>query len=216
LRTASGWRDKGIVAYAELASLPVAANRLVVCNVAGARGREAVEVLAARLGCAIEWVRSQRTQCGVVNGYDVPEQLGPDRWAALIAAHRLHHGGCLVVNAGTATTIDLLEADGVFSGGLILPGLAMMREALAAGTADLPVAAGEVRERPTNTFDAVASGALQATAGAIERMFARPGEQPGSLCLLSGGNAPLILPHLGIPCRHEPDLVLGGLAIIAA
>jgi len=59
-----------------------------------------------------EWVHGEPERCGVRSRYERPEQLGPDRWAALIAARALRHAPCLVVNAGTATTVDALSADG--------------------------------------------------------------------------------------------------------
>ncbi len=107
---------------------------------------------------------------GVVNGYDNPAQLGADRWAALIGARGLHAGPALVVMAGTATTVDCLDAQGVFRGGLILPGLDLMRRSLARNTAGLPEACGGYRVLPTNTDDAIVSGCIAATVGAIERM----------------------------------------------
>ena len=209
------WQQRGNCTYAELVELAVAAERIVASNVAGDKGRRAVAALAERMGLPVEWVRAQAAQCGVVNGYDHPEQLGADRWLALIAARNLHRGACLVVGAGTATTIDSLSSDGVFHGGLILPGLAMMRDALAAGTSDLPVAEGVFRQVPTNTFDAIASGAITATAAAIERQFRLLASEMAPLCLLAGGNMEALHPHLTIPCRLVPDLVLLGLSLVA-
>jgi type III pantothenate kinase len=117
--------------------------------------------------------------------------------------------------SGTATTVDVLDREGRFHGGLILPGLALMREALATRTADLPAMSGEYRELPRNTFDAIASGCLQATAGAIERLFRPFAGEPDALCLLSGGAAPTLVPHLALPLRTVDNLVLEGLARIA-
>ena len=150
------------------------------------------------------------TACGVKNGYDTPQQLGADRWAALIGARALHAGPAVVVMAGTATTIDALDAQGLFRGGLILPGLALMRAALARNTADLPHAAGHYRAQPTNTDDAIVSGAIHATLGAIERIHATLGED--ALCLLSGGAAQELAPQLDLPFRLIDNLVLEGLA----
>jgi len=215
LRDGGDWTGQGALSLAALEGLNVAADRVVACNVAGDRGRAAIDALGARLGIAVAWVKSRSRQCGVSNGYEHPEQLGADRWAALIGARALHPGPALVVMSGTATTVDLLDGDGNFQGGLILPGLALMRESLAAGAADLPAAAGEWRERPSNTFDAIASGAVEATAGAMERMFRRLAG-PDALCLLSGGAAPALAPRLGIPHRTVDNLVLEGLARIAA
>ena len=215
LRIGTKWTAQGALALPELAGLALPAERIVACNVAGDNARQAVEALAARLAVPLHWLRAQAAGGGIINGYEHPEQLGVDRWAALIGARALHAGPAIVVMSGTATTIDYLDADGVFRGGLILPGLAMMREALAGGTADLPAAAGNYRDLPRNTFDAMASGAVQATLGAIERMFRALPEQQDALCLLSGGAAPTLSPHLALPHRVVDNLVLEGLAGIA-
>lgn len=207
LREGDAWLEQG-------AGLPdaIAANRIVACNVGGVSPRLTIEALAARLRVPLEWVRAQAQQCGVSNGYDHPDQLGADRWAALIGARGLHRGDCLVVMCGTATTVDLLRADGRFEGGLILPGLDLMRDALAMGTADLPVAAGNCVDQPRNTFDAIASGAVQATAGAIERMFRQLDPARDPLCLISGGAAGGVSPRLPFPHQVVGNLVLEGLA----
>lgn len=206
---------QGVLAVAELPAMEMAARRIVACNVAGDAGRRPIEALAGRLGVPLDWVQARDRQCGVVNGYDHPAQLGADRWAALIGARALRGTACLVVNAGTATTVDVLDDEGVFRGGLILPGLAMMRETLAAGTANLPIDAGDFRELPTNTFDAIASGGVHATAGAIERMFSRIAASPGAVCLLSGGAAPALAAQLALPVERVDNLVLEGVARIA-
>jgi type III pantothenate kinase len=211
LREGDTWVEQGV-------GLPdeTAAERIVACNVGGVSPRLTIEALATRLGLAVEWVRTQPVQCGVTNGYDHPDQLGADRWAALIGARALHRGDCLVVMCGTATTVDLLRADGRFEGGLILPGLDLMRDSLAGGTADLPAAAGSFVDKPRNTFDAIASGAVQATAGAIERMFRQLDAARDPLCLLSGGAAGGVSPRLTFAHRVVDRLVLEGLARIAA
>ena len=215
LRDRGAWLAQGVQALAHTARLTVGADRIVACNVAGEPGRLAVDALAGGRGIAVEWVRSQAVQCGVSNGYQHPEQLGADRWAALIGGRRLCAGACLVVNSGTATTVDLLAADGRFRGGLILPGLTMMRTALADNTADLPAGGGDMRDLPVNTFDAIASGSVLATVGAIERMFRHLTGEVQPLCLLSGGAAGALAPHLTVPYRLVDNLVLEGLATIA-
>jgi type III pantothenate kinase len=210
VREGGAWREQGVATPAALETLPVAAERIIAANVGGLASAAAIESLAQRLKLPLQWARAQAEQCGVRNGYAQPEQLGADRWAALIGARALHQGDCLVVMCGTATTIDLLRADGYFEGGLILPGLNLMRKSLAAGTADLPAAAGHFAERPRNTLDAIASGAVQATAGAIERMFAYTRD---GCCLLSGGAAAEISPRLACPHRIVGNLVLEGLQV---
>jgi type III pantothenate kinase len=216
LREGQRWVAGGALAHAQGAALelPLRPARIVACNVAGAAGSVPIEALARRLGLAVEWVRSRPAQCGVVNRYDAPDQLGADRWAALVGARGQQAGPCIVVICGTATTVDLLDGDGAFQGGLILPGLDMMRAALADGAADLPAARGEAVELPRNTFDAIASGAVEATLGAIERMGRRSGA--GTTCLLSGGAAAVLAPRLELPHRVVDNLVLEGVARIAA
>lgn len=208
------WRMQGALDYdafddlvAELTTTPA---KILACNVAGEAIRQRIESLAARLGCPLEWFSSSAAACGVSNAYDNPAQLGADRWAALIGARSLHAGPAVVVMAGTATTIDLLDGTGHFRGGLILPGLALMRTALARNTADLPHAAGRYQSIPANTDDAIVSGAIHATLGAIARMQAALGQD--ALCLLSGGAAGELAQHLELPLRQVDHLVLEGLA----
>lgn len=209
------WRAQGALGYAVfdelVAELPEKPTRIVACNVAGAAIRQRIEALANGLERPLTWLTGSAAACGVNNAYDRPQQLGADRWAALIAARAQHAGPCVVIVAGTATTIDALDGQGLFRGGLILPGLALMRAALAGNTADLPQAAGHFRALPTNTDDAIVSGVLHATLGAIERIHATLDDDDAP-CLLSGGAADELAPYLKLPCRRVDNLVLEGLA----
>ena len=214
LRAGSEWRTQGALDYAAFDSLaqqlPVPPTRIIACNVAGESARQRIEALAARLRVPFDWLKSSAVACGISNGYDRPQQLGADRWAALIGARALHDGPCVVVMAGTATTIDALDAQGRFRGGLILPGLALMRSALAQNTAGLPHAKGRYRALATSTDDAIVSGALHATLGAIERV--RATQENDVTCLLSGGAAVELVPHMSRPYHVVDNLVLEGLA----
>jgi type III pantothenate kinase len=223
LRNAAGWRATGAVAHADIAALapqlPEKPERILACNVAGPAVAAAIEALAARLAVPLAWFSSSAAAGGVANGYDTPAQLGADRWAALLGARVLHAGPAVVVMAGTATTVDVLAVDGRFRGGLILPGLELMRRALAHNTADLPEARGCYRDCPTNTDDAIVGGAVHATLGAIERTarHAFGVSLPADfLVLLSGGAADALAPHLELPLRRVDNLVLEGLARCAA
>src|SRR5690606_9413761 len=131
-------------------------ERMLGANVAGAR--IAAAIAAAIQPLSPDWLVPVRQCCGVENGYDDPAQLGPDRWAALIGARTLHSGPCIVVSAGTATTIDHLDGNGRFCGGLILPGEHLMRQALARDTARLPLAAGLPVDLPRDTDAAIVTG----------------------------------------------------------
>lgn len=215
LRADGRWRAQGACAHAALPTLadalPARPERIVACNVAGMNVATAIEALGRACAAPLDWFRSTASACGVANGYDNPAQLGADRWAALLGARALHPGAALVVMAGTATTIDILAATGEFRGGLILPGLDLMRVSLARNTAGLPEARGGYRDTPTNTDDAIASGILHATLGAIERM-ARRAAGPDFGVILSGGGGDTLAPHLELPHRRVDNLVLEGLA----
>ena len=134
----------------------------------------------------------------------------------IIGARAVHAYASVVVMAGTATTVDLLSASGDFLGGLILPGVELMQQSLARGTAQLPSASGKFRLQPRCTLDAIRSGCLQAQAGAVERMFRQIATQPDALCLLSGGAADGFAELLDIPLQRIDNLVLHGLAVFAA
>ena len=212
-----------------------AVTRVLAANVAGAALRErlthmlatgadaaaapsaaAVPLLLAP--DAIEWFASVPERAGVKNGYRNPAQLGCDRFAAAIGAHALAPGQALIVaNCGTATTIDAVSADGVFLGGMILPGLGLMATSLARNTAQLPQVA-QGGKLPSgfadNTDDAILSGLLAAQAGAIEHACAL---HQAEACLISGGAAGYIAPALPahIPYRLVDNIVLIGLQAAA-
>lgn len=211
------WLGQGALPTADVVSLEdVARNwpaqgRIVACNVAGAAVEKAFTLALGEQAARLHWLRSGAQACGVRNGYEQPEKLGADRWAALIGARGRVSADCLVVCAGTATTVDRLDADGLFRGGLILPGSDLMRSALAQNTAQLPLVSGHYRELPCNTADAIVSGCLQAQLGAIERMYAALADVPGAVCLMTGGAAQGLAGRLNIPSRLVENLVLEGL-----
>ena len=190
-------------------------RRIVCANVTGPRFGDALDRTCRTTGLEVEWLRSGAFCCGVRNGYDTPAQLGSDRWAGMIGARAIVGSTCIVVTAGTATTIDLLDHDGSFVGGVILPGYDLMRASLAERTAQLPLASGHYQGRPRNTEDAIISGCLRAQAGAVTMMHRELGV-PAAPCILSGGAADLLEPLLELPVRREDNLVLRGLAVIAA
>ena len=224
VHTGDAWRATGSVPTLQAATLADAlrdalpADRAIASNVAGEKVEASLQAACRAGGVALTVIHAERETLGVANGYRDPSQLGPDRWAALVAAH---HAGIpghkLVVNAGTALTIDALTADGRFLGGLIVPGPALMRSSLDRGTARLRMTEGTLADFPASTPDAITSGAIQACAGAVERLASRMaahGCAPDRI-ILSGGAAAEIAASLPIePILHE-TLVLDGLALIA-
>lgn len=215
------WLRQGALALSDtailqqqLAALPTP-DKIMASNVAGDHTAQLIVDACSAWGMEVKFIAARQEQCGVRNSYEQPSQLGSDRWAALIAAWQQARDACLVVHCGTATTVDALSNEGEFLGGLILPGLDLMQSSLARATAGLPAGHGEWAAFPRNTADAMASGAIQATCGAIQQQYARLGTA-GAYCLLSGGAARVVEPHLELPVEIVDNLVLRGLQIIGS
>lgn len=215
------WLRQGVLENRDLARLPElvgglpAGSRILVSNVAGeAAGASLREYLAALQG-ELTFILAEAERCGVRNGYREPQRLGSDRWAALIAARHRAPGAWLVVNCGTATTVDALSAQGEFLGGLILPGLSLMLDSLSANTALLTAQEGDLQDFPRDTAAAMSSGAVRATQGAILHQFGLLQQREGGVrCLISGGAAGKVMQGSSIPCEHDEYMVLRGLQIL--
>ncbi len=224
-----GWVTAGITPNSEIGTLSLRdwhslprPMRAVGVNVAGEAARVRVEAQLTRWRLVPDWLTASAAACGVTNRYAHPTQLGPDRWASLVAARRrslttdLFPPACVVVNAGTAVTIDSLDAEGAFRGGLILPGMRLMLRTLAENTAALKGPPGDFREFPDNTADALYSGAMQAICGAIEQMRRQIDTNPAQVRVyLAGGAAAEIAPHLNPPVEVVDYLVLEGVLALA-
>ncbi len=188
--------------------------QIIISNVAGDAAHQLIVNWTSIFEAEPHWLHGELERCGVRSAYEHPGQLGPDRWAALVAARALQSGACLVVNSGTATTIDVLSAEGVFEGGLILPGVDLMRFVLHEHTGRLPLQEGRFQGTPRNTIDAIESGCWHAQAGAVERMARRLGTD--ATCIVSGGAGRALIEQIdAVPCRYVDNLVLEGLAVIA-
>lgn len=229
---------RGVISHGELASLSfldawAGCRRAVIANVAG-------EQLAHRLKMLLDpamtqqWVVAEAHGCGIVNDYQPPESLGSDRWAAMVGARHLGRQRCLVVNAGTALTIDVLQyspasSEHRFAGGVILPGYRLMQQALLHGTRGVRQALGmlpqldddDVPPLPRDTRHAVAGGALLAMTGAVERMLVNAAAQgdSGFDCVLCGGDAGRLYGPLRSAASFNDivvveDLVLRGLLVM--
>lgn len=213
-----------------VANTPVAwraCERAVISNVAGTGITDRLTGMLQSLNLPAHWIKATYSACGVRNRYARPEQLGTDRWAALIAAWQHYRRACVVVNAGTALTIDALVPDvvpqqGIFLGGLIVPGLRTMQMSLVQNTADIPLLTGKLQAFPDKTGDAVYSGALAAMTGAVSGMRLRLAEFTASpvACVVSGGDAAILADALSMEADIAPhvvivdDLVLQGLFLM--
>lgn len=212
----AAWLAQGAVAHAEVAQLAELVHRwplprrVMLANVAGPLAGESLRQVLAPWRDFFTEVKSEARRGGVTNLYDNPGQLGVDRWCALIGARSLGTSPRLVIMAGTATTIDSLDGKGNFLGGLILPGLELMRQSLARDTAALPFAKGMHAPHPRCTDDAIVTGCIEAQVGAIERAFLHLNAEDACV-ILSGGNADRLATFLVIPHVLAHNLPLEGL-----
>jgi pantothenate kinase type III len=156
----------------------------------------------------------------VENRTERPAETGVDRLCAALAAHRLARGAALVAGAGTAVTVDAVDAGGAFLGGAIAPGLRAAAAGLAGAAPRLPapdLAAGPVPLPGRTTAAALRGGFLAGFAGLVDRLAeearAGGGLPPGAPLLLHGGDAPLLLPLLRTPAELRPHLVAEGARI---
>ena len=213
-------REAGLAALTS--KLPRGVDAAMASNVAGTSfATRLAGVIGLHCGCDVHFARSERSACGVTNGYRLPRRLGVDRWVAMIGAWAEFRKPCLVVDAGTAVTIDAIGRDGQHIGGQILPGVALMREALAGNTSELPKVAARSAKSASgtdmfgnSTAAAITHGTFAAVVGAIEHAVAgmREGGVRKPTVVLTGGDASRILTALGGAPSHRPHLVLQGLA----
>lgn len=172
-----------------------------------------------RHGTRVRELRSAPSVLGVRNAYPVPEQLGVDRWAALVAAYRQCGGPLVVADCGTAVTVDVVNGEGRHQGGVIAPGMGLMRDALAIGTrvdAKLtqPKTSGQLG---CTTEMAVAYGIESAVLGLIQRLINQAEISCGPIShrWITGGEAAVLVTRLEGHWRHVPQLVLDGLELLA-
>jgi type III pantothenate kinase len=200
-----------------------APRRVLVANVAGKAMAAALRAwVTAAWGLEVEFLVPRRKACGVTNAYVEPQRLGADRWSALIGAHKRVPGNVCVIDCGSAVTFDALDAKGQHLGGLIIPGLAMMHNALIQNTDGISKQAmakgdSKVSVLARDTQGAVTGGAFYALIAVIDRVTADLAAdlQAPLARVICGGDAERLLGLLAENYRHEPDLVLHGLSIIA-
>lgn len=165
-------------------------------------------------------LETQRHCCGVVNRYKKFERLGVDRWAAMIGARQVVDGAFLLVDCGTACTADIVNSKGEFLGGAVVPGLSAMVHTLNQKTDAINTETQELSAlKPgLNTEDCVALGVIEALCGFIDRMStqARDAVKTEITVIVTGGDAPTLLPHLCDSVRYEKELVFLGMAGMVA
>lgn len=212
---------------AELAQSVLAAvarpEKVVVSNVGGQHIGEALAA-AVRKAWSIEtrFVHSTAQVGGVRNAYADPAKLGVDRLMAMVGARSLIKEPVCIASVGTAMTVDAVDGDGRHLGGVIVPGPDLMVSSLLRNTSEIAARAaqGEVRHGvfADNTLGAVRQGAVSALAALVERSVeAMQAELRGApTLLLTGGASGHVEGLIRLPVRTIPDLVLQGLAVVAA
>jgi len=198
-------------------------RRVLVSNVGGHGVAERLRHAVSReWHIEPEFVQSSASAGGVVSGYANPAQLGVDRWLAVIGAKAMDTGAACIADVGTAMTIDGVTADGRHLGGIIVPGPTLMVSSLHRNTSDLAQCyrQGQVVDAlfADNTRGAMEQGALHALAALVDRsaqtMERMIGKPPA--VLLTGGGSELLAALIERPHILVSDLVLRGLAIVAA
>lgn len=187
-----------------------AVSAVWISNVMGPRyEREIARAVSRQLGLQASFARSEARFAGLRSGYRRPERLGVDRWLALLAAHRRAPGGVCVAMAGTALTLDAVDAKGCHLGGMIAPGMSSLRRALR-DAVRFQTQAEQPRLRAIlgrDTDACVGAGTLFAALGALDRAAAQA--TPASR-LITGGDARSLMAFLP-GWEWVPDLVLEGL-----
>jgi type III pantothenate kinase len=198
-------------------------ERILVSNVGGSEiGELCARVFEQRIGIAPDFVESAKHAMGVKNAYQDPAKLGVDRWLAMIAAHQIKHAAVCVVSVGTAMTIDGVDASGQHLGGVIVPGPNLMISSLLKNTSDIAARMSPAELKRTvfadHTLGAVYQGCAHALAALIERAWQEMSAQIGAKpqLLMTGGAAAEVLPLIKVPSEQLDDLVLRGLALMAA
>lgn len=211
--------DKGLQVLTT--RIPNHVDKVLISNVAGTTfGTRLSGVVGMHCECDVRFARTARRGWGVTNSYTQPRRMGVDRWVAMVGAWAEVQSSCLVVDVGTAMTIDAIDDDGQHLGGQIIPGVTTMASSLSSATSDIP----EVRPAPgrgcadlgmfgRNTASAVREGAQNAVVGAVDRAIRTlQSNAYAPVVVLTGGDASRILNALSESPLHRPHLVLQGLA----
>ncbi len=171
-----------------------------------------------KLHVPVTQVVSAANQCGVRNSYRKIKELGADRWATLIGVRSIYPGASIIVDSGTAITVDALSADGEFLGGSILPGFSLAQTSLWQRASGIDMFHALMPELPArSTIESVSSGVVYAIAGGVDRLVRQYCEllDDSPNLLLTGGGASLIAQHSTHHFEERPNLTLTGLDIIS-
>lgn len=208
----------------------IAASQLKIIRIATVVSfyRELLTSWAAQYSLVPVFAKTSASCSGVLNAYDDIDQMGVDRWLGIVAAYEKVRSACLIVDAGSAVTIDLVESGGNHLGGYIVPGLQMMRHSLfgqtdqVEGNAEKTSATHHAFEFSAgkNTQAAVSNGLPLMLLGLVQRLLldfqVRYGEFP--FVMLTGGDGEFLKDLMSddglVGVAFVPELVMDGLSFI--
>ncbi|WP_428354323.1 type III pantothenate kinase [Methyloprofundus sp.] len=183
-------------------------------------GAESVKLQVIRVAeqlwphISLQEISTQKYAQGVHNAYPIYSKLGVDRWLAILGAFHEYTAPVCIVSSGSAITLDIVDAQGQHLGGMIMPGLNLLQQALAKGTANLKIASEQYPLGLANdTEAAIYNGNLCAIKGFIQQGIAEF-KKPIQL-ILTGGDANYLADSLKLDAIIDARLVLKGLALIA-
>lgn len=210
-------KNDAVATLAEQVSTYGAPMRMAVSCVARPEIIADLNKLADKWGIKLCIAATLPQQCGVTCGYSEHQQMGVDRWLAVIAAFAQYQA-CVVVDAGSAITVDLVDEHGNHRGGYIVPGFGKMRHSLFQGTSQVKVTSLGVGEKQLlpgiSTEQAVSHGLYAMVSGLIDKSLELLGqESDGVRLVITGGDAALVK-SLGFAGTVVENLVLDGLALV--
>lgn len=201
---------------------PVGREAITGMELACVAGEDVIDALRRAFngtaGVPVLEARTEAVACGVSNSYAEPEKMGVDRWLAMIAAYNHYPGGVIIVDAGTAVTVDYVDSLGHHLGGYILPGLNLMAQALGRNTARVRGGAGDFGSPVPgcSTPECVNHGIAWIWSSAAERLRHDQHNYGLNTIVVTGGDAEFMADLLGGAAVIEPDLVFRGMDLVFA
>jgi type III pantothenate kinase len=177
------------------------------------------EACNERWNIDVQRVSSLKQGHGLINAYEIPSDLGSDRWSAMVGAHHEVQSAFMIVDAGSAITIDLVSESGQHIGGYISPGIKMMKQSLGLNTAQVNIESDKNETTSllpaSSTVECVSAGIYLSAVKLIEAVFEQESKKIKELtAIVTGGNAKRIADLLSFKYVTMPDLVLRGLVEI--
>lgn len=195
-------------------------SEVIVANVQGNELINVIEAWALQGEISFIQVYSQSKAFGVFSCYEQPEHLGVDRWLALIAAHQLYpRENVLIIDAGTAITVDLLAKNGEHIGGWIMPGVQTMFDSLLGNTQKIFAEQQDISILTfgENSSECVNLGIWAMVSGAINNAIAQANETLTlDKVIVTGGNSEQIAKIMSANAEIIPELLFHGLSCFHA